>query len=67
MEVAVGIHWGLWNIVAAGGGGTGGLHSFSRRSWAAVFVREHGIDGFDHAVETRIEPSDLSPLRWPTL
>lgn len=29
MEAAVGVDWGLWDIVAADGGGTGGLHPFS--------------------------------------
>ena len=67
MQAAVGVHWGLWKIVAADGGGAGGLHSFSRRGWAAVPVWEHGIDRFDHAVESRIEARDLSPLRWPAL
>ena len=38
MEVAVGVYWGLWNIMAANGGGAGGLQPLSRRGWTAIFV-----------------------------
>lgn len=67
MKAAVDVHWGLWNIVAADGGGAGGLRPFARRGRAVGSAREHGVDRFDHAVETHIEASDLSSFHWPVL
>lgn len=67
MGITVGIYWGLWNIVAADGGGAGGLYPFLRRSWAASSVREGAIDRLNHSIETRIETNDSSPLRCPVI